>query len=73
MTRIEMPLSRKSALAIYSNHRLDSTYDGRYILRLPDLTLVYSDQYERKLQEYENRRSQQASETTERPRALGAY
>jgi len=73
MKAFSTPLSRKLALAIDCNHRLDNTYDGRYILRLPDLTLVYSDRYEEALREYETRREQQGEAVDRPPRALGTY
>ena len=34
------------------NHRLDSVFDGRHLKRLPDRSLVYGEDYERKLKEY---------------------
>ena len=37
------------ALRIYCNHRLDNTYDGRDIIRLPDRTQVYAGDYEQRL------------------------
>jgi hypothetical protein len=43
------------AQAIYHNHRLDSAYDGRYLVRLPDFTLVYAEDYARRLAEYNAR------------------
>ena len=39
--------------AIYHNHRLDSSYDGRYIVRLPDRTQVYAEDYASRLAELE--------------------
>jgi len=41
------------AQAIYSNHRLDTAYDGRYIVRLPNRQQVYAVDYVRRLAEYE--------------------
>jgi hypothetical protein len=41
--------------AIFHNHRLDSAYDGRYVVRLPDKTQVYAEDYERRLAEYRQR------------------
>jgi hypothetical protein len=32
-------------LAIFHNHRLDSDYDGRYVVRLPDNRQVYAENY----------------------------
>ena len=43
------------AQAIFHNHRFDTAYDGRYVVRLPDLTLVYAQDYERRLTEYQAR------------------
>jgi hypothetical protein len=40
-------LTRDVALA--HNHRLDPTFNGRYIRRLPDRTLVYADEYDERL------------------------
>jgi hypothetical protein len=53
MTRFNLPLSRKLALAIDSNHRMDTAYNGRYIRRLPDHTLVYADEFEERLSQYQ--------------------
>ena len=47
--------------AIYHNHRLDSSYDGRYIVRLPDRTQVYAEDYASRLAELE--RQQEAKST----------
>lgn len=41
--------------AIHHNHRLDNTYDGRYIVRLPDRTQVYAEDYQRRLAELERK------------------
>ena len=43
----------------YHNYWLDPTFRGRYIRRLPDRTLVYADEYEERLQEYEERRAKE--------------
>ncbi|MEM9302320.1 MAG: hypothetical protein AAGE01_09435 [Pseudomonadota bacterium] len=43
------------ALREKHDYRKDTAHDGRYLMRLPDRTLVYSDQYEEKLAEYEAR------------------
>ena len=45
----------KLNLGVFHNHRLDNTYNGRYIVRLPDRTLVYADEYEQRLAEYRQR------------------
>jgi hypothetical protein len=37
------------ALAVYCNHRLDTAYDGRYLVRLPDRRAVYAEDYTREL------------------------
>ncbi len=42
-------------LGVFHNHRLDNTYKGRYIVRLPDRTLVYADKYEKRVTEYRQR------------------
>ncbi|MEM7708964.1 MAG: hypothetical protein AAF358_25670 [Pseudomonadota bacterium] len=34
------------ALRLKHNYRLDTAYDGRYLMRLPDGCLVPSDRYE---------------------------
>ena len=42
----------------HHNYWLDPTFrvsGGRYLRRLPDRTLVYADQYEERLREYEER------------------
>jgi hypothetical protein len=33
-------------LAIFHNHRLDSKYDGRYVVRLPDNSQVFAQDYD---------------------------
>jgi hypothetical protein len=37
------------AMRIYCNHRFDTTYDGRYVVRLPDRTQVYAEDYAKRL------------------------
>ena len=55
------------AQAIYSNHRLDTAYDGRYIVRLPNRQQVYAEDYARRLAEYEqNERSGTAPDDAKR-------
>ena len=46
----------------HHNYWLDPTFrasGGRYIRRLPDRTLVYADEYEERLWEYEARRAEE--------------
>ena len=43
------------ALAICHNHRLDTAYDGRYIVRLPDRRQVYADDYAEELAKLKER------------------
>ena len=53
----------------HHNYWLDPTFQasgGRYIRRLPDRTVVYTDEYKERLREYETR---QAEERAERPAA----
>ena len=53
------------------NYWLDPTFrasGGRYLVRLPDRTLVYADEYEKRLREYEAQKAAGgASEDDEAP------
>ena len=52
-----------SDLRLYYNHRLDTAYDGRYFRRLPDRSLVYADEYEERLKEWQERIADQEAPT----------
>jgi hypothetical protein len=46
----------------HHNYWLDSAFrasGGRYLKRLPDRTLVYADEYEKRLREYEAQRAKE--------------
>ena len=51
------PFMNNNAFRLYHNHRLDPATKGRHIRRLPDRTLVWSDEYEQRLREYESKKS----------------
>jgi hypothetical protein len=36
----------------HHDYRQDNAHEGRYLRRLPDRTLVWSDEYEERLREY---------------------
>ena len=40
------------ALRRKHDYRQDTAFDGRYLMRLPDRTLVPADEYEERLAEY---------------------
>jgi hypothetical protein len=42
------------AMRVYCNHRFDNTYDGRYVVRLPDRTQVYAEDYVERLPGHED-------------------
>jgi hypothetical protein len=48
---------------IYHSHHLDTTFKGRRLRRLPDMTLVYADEYEERLKEYEEAEEEEAGES----------
>ena len=37
------------AMRIYCNHRFDNTCDGRYVVRLPDRTQIYAEDFVKRL------------------------
>jgi hypothetical protein len=45
-------LSRQAML--FHSHHLDPAFNGRRLRRLPDMSLVYADEYEERLKEYES-------------------
>ena len=51
------PFTNNSAFRLYHNHRLDPAMKGRHVRRLPDRTLVWSDEYEERLREYQNNKA----------------
>ncbi len=44
-----------AARSDWHNYRRDSAHDGRYLMRLPDRTLVLAQDYEKRLAEYTER------------------
>ena len=56
--------TNNAASRLFHNHSLDPATKGRHIIRLPDRSLVWSDEYEQRLLEY---KSQAASELSEQP------
>ena len=46
------PFTISAEYILYHNHRLDPASKGRYLMRLPDRSLVWLDEYERRLDEY---------------------
>ncbi len=49
------PFTISAEFIMYHNHRLDPASKGRYLMRLPDRTLVCLDEYEQRLREYESK------------------
>jgi len=45
------PFTISAALIMFHNHRLDPASKGKHLIRLPDRTLVYLDEYEQRLRE----------------------
>ena len=60
------PFTNNNAIRLFHNHALDPATKCRHAIRLPDRTLVWSEEYEQRLQEYESRTvSGDKSEPTE--------
>jgi hypothetical protein len=49
------PFTINAAFIMFHNHRLDPASKGRYIMRLPDRTLVWSDEYEQRLRDFQSK------------------
>ncbi len=47
------PFTISAELILYHNHRLDPASKGRYLMRLPDRSLVWLEEYDQRLREYE--------------------
>lgn len=60
------PFTNNNSFRLYHNHLLDPATKGRHIIRLPDRTLVWSDEYEQRLREY---RSKMASFDSDKRRS----
>ena len=59
------PFTDNAAIRLYHDHRLDPATKGKHIIRLPDRTLVWSDEYEERLREYEAKALSSLSDQTE--------
>jgi hypothetical protein len=49
------PFTNNNSFRLYHNHLLDPATKGKHIIRLPDRTLVWSDEYEQRLREYQSK------------------
>jgi hypothetical protein len=49
------PFTNNNAIRLFHNHQLDPATKGKHVIRLPDRILVWSDEYEQRLHEYESR------------------
>jgi len=58
------PFTNNAAFRLYHNHRLDPATKGRHIIRLPDRTLAWSDEYEQRLRKYEAKAAAPPSDRT---------
>jgi hypothetical protein len=47
------PFTISGSFIMFHNHRLDPASKGRYLMRLPDRTLVWLDDYEQRLREFQ--------------------
>ncbi len=47
------PFTISAEFILYHNHRLDPASKGRYAMRLPDRSLVWLEEYEQRLRQYE--------------------
>lgn len=63
---VDLHLAINGAILRKHDYRQDTAFDGRRLVRLPDRTLVYADEYEERLREYEERQ-QAASEGASSP------
>jgi len=68
MDKIIGPWRMKTADRIFHNHRLDFTA-FRHLRRLPDRTLVYAEEYEERLRQYEARRLSASAESSSEPKS----
>jgi hypothetical protein len=48
------PFTSNNSFRLYHSHLLDPATKGKHIIRLPDRTLVWSDEYEQRLREYQS-------------------
>lgn len=58
MSNIGDPIGQftiSGSFIMFHNHRLDPASKGRYIIRLPDRTLVWSDEYEQRLRDFQSK------------------
>jgi hypothetical protein len=48
------PFTISGSFIMFHNHRLDPASKGRYLMRLPDRTLVWLDDYEQRMREFQS-------------------
>ena len=62
------PFTNNNAIRLFHNHALDPATKCRHAIRLPDRTLVWSEEYEQRLQEYESRTASGGKTEPKEPR-----
>jgi hypothetical protein len=58
------PFAQNAAIRLFHNHRLDPATKGKHLIRLPDRSLVWSDEYEQRLREYQSKQAPLFSDQT---------